>query len=128
MSKPNKPKITIEDIEKLLPEALDFILLHDPHGHTKSGEPCVQWLLDKEDSLKFLRAYLADRLAEIARIKILLELSSRGGKEEIFYDHKLNRIYKRTVKDYGGHSDLRSFRKAFQDRAETSSEEEEIPF
>ena len=52
-SKPLKP--SMEDIEKMLPEKLDFILLKDPHGHNSVGQPCVTWLLQKEDPLKLLK-------------------------------------------------------------------------
>ena len=121
-----KLKQELEDIEKLLPETLAYVLLKDPHGHTKSCEPCIQWILDKEKSLRQLRYYLAERLGEIALIKIELQRAACGQREEIFYDHQSNRIYKRTVKDYGGYSDLRSFRQALQNRPETTSQEEGI--
>ena len=125
-----KPKLKqeMEDIEKLLPEALAYVLLKDPHGHTKSCEPCIQWILDKEKSLRQLRYYLAERLGEIALIKIELQRAALGQREEVFYDHQTNRIYKRTLKDYGGYPDLRSFRQALQNRPERTSEEEGIPF
>ena len=121
-------KLTMEDIEKMLPEKLSFVLLKDPHKHTKSGEPCINWVLSKEDSLKFIKLYCDQRIREIYDIKTQVKRQAKQGLGELFYDHQRNRIYKRTVENYGGYPNLRSFRKAFSDRAETSSEEEGIPF
>src|ERR1700694_1463041 len=125
----NQPlKLSMEDIEKMLPESLDFILLKDPHNHTKSGEPCVNWLLGKENAIKLLKAYLDQRLSEISNIKIQLKRQARAGTGELYYDHSSNRIYKRAIKDYRGHPDLPSLRKELSDRPETTSEEKGIPF
>ena len=123
----DKPlKLTLEDIEKMLPEKLDFILLKDPHKHTKSGEPCVTWILQKEDPLKMLKLYCDQKIREIYDIKTQAKRQAKQGLGELFYDHKFNRIYKRTIEDYGGYPDLRGFRKAFSDRAETTSQDENI--
>jgi hypothetical protein len=125
----NQPlKLSMEDIEKMLPEELGFILLQDPHGHTKSGEPCADWVLSKENALKLIKAYCDQRLLDILNIKIQLKKQNRAEREELFYDHRTNRIYKRAANNYRQYPDLPSFPKSFQDRPETTSEEEGIPF
>ncbi len=125
----DKPlKLTMEDIEKMLSEKLDFVLLKDPHNHNKTGEPCVSWILSKEKPLKLLKNYCDQKLRELYEIKTELKRQTKQGVGELFYDHQRNRIYKRTIENYGGYPDLRSFRKAFSDRAETSSGKENIPF
>ncbi len=118
----------MEDIEKILLEKLDFILLQDPHKHTTSGEPCITWELQKEGPLKLLKFYCDHKLLEIYNIKSALKRQAKDQIGELFYDHQRNTIYKRTIEDYGGYPDLRSFRQAFSDRPETTSQEEGIPF